>query len=70
MAAVLNNVSDGKIVCEEEIFQAGNAEDNQNADSHPGIARTFYEKRIACANGENAADYRIRRTDECQKQCE
>jgi hypothetical protein len=67
---VLDDVRYREIICEEKIFETSDAEDNQNAHGHSGVARAFYQKRIARANGEDSADYSIRRTDECQKQCE
>src|SRR5580693_3236798 len=69
-AAGFDDIGDRKIICEVEIFEAGNGDDDQSADGHSSVACAFDEKRIAGADCEDAADYRIRRADECEKEGE
>jgi hypothetical protein len=66
----LDYVGNGKIVGEDKIFEADYSDNDQSADSHSGVARAFDEQRVARADCEDAADYRIRRADECENEGE
>lgn len=67
---MLDDVGDRKIVGEEKIFEAGDGDNDESADGHSSVAHAFDQQRVARADCENAAHYRVRRADECEKEGE
>ena len=67
--AVLDDVDDGEIVGEEEIFQAGDGDRHQDEDGHAGVARAFGEQRAARDDACYARENRVNRGQEREQQC-
>src|SRR5690348_2896945 len=54
--AVLDDVSDGKIVLKEKGNQAGHRQRNQKKSSHARVARALDKQRTARANADDSGD--------------
>ncbi len=67
---MLDDVGDGKIVGEEKIFEAGDGENDEPQTAIPALRTLLISSAIARADCENAAHYRVRRADECEKEGE
>jgi hypothetical protein len=58
-----NDVCDGKIIAEEQVFEAERSEENQAARGHSSLPRALDQQRVAGENRRDSPDKRIRRTN-------
>ena len=66
--AVLDDVGHGEIVGQEKIGEAAEAQPDEHAYGHAGIARAFDQQRTARNDGRDAATKGIKSAEEGQKQ--
>ena len=67
--AVLHHIDDGKIVGEEEIFQAADGDRHQDEDGHAGVARALGQQRASCDDACDSRHDRVHRGQESEQQC-
>src|SRR2546427_6692935 len=66
--AVLHDVGHGEVVGLEKIGEAAEAEPDEHADGHAGVARALDQQRTARDDGGDAAAKGVESAQECQKQ--
>ncbi len=66
--AVLHHIGHGEIVGEEKVSEAAEAQPDQHANRHAGVARALDQQRLASDDGGDAAAKRVDSAQKCQKQ--